>query len=126
MLLTNRVLAFLLLFSVSINVGLFQSFLNRPRAGEKTLQVSHDGKQLTLTIGDGQSYPVSVVMSSEQARALARSVNKQADEIDGELPVPPVTLTVEEAQQQDEATEREAAIQEQMRKGSTANPFENY
>jgi len=83
-----------------------------------------DGKQ--LTIGDGQSYPVSVVMDSDQARALARVVNEQADEIDGKMTVPPVTLTVKEAQQQDEARERKAANQEQMRKRRTDNPFENY
>jgi len=76
----NVVLAFLLLFSVCLNFGLMQSFFNRPRAGEKTLQVSHDGKQLTLTIGDGQSFPVSVVMDSDQARTLVRSVNEQAEE----------------------------------------------
>jgi len=85
---TNLVLAFLLMFSVCLNFGLMQSFMNRPRAAEKTLQVSHDGNQLTLTIGDGQSYPVSVVMDSGQARALACSVSEQAEEIDSGLPMP--------------------------------------
>jgi len=72
---TNLVLAFLLLFSVCLNFGLLQSFLDRPKAGER-------------------------------ARALARSVNSQADELemirtgprwlDGEIasrPVPDVGHT---------------------------------
>lgn len=141
---TSKILGCLLLFSVCLNFGMAQSYFNRPGAGEKLLSLERVGDMLHVTIGDGQSYPVTVVMNSDNARAFARSVNEQAELLDSGLPAAPKTVKatsdelerlqselqetrsrLEQCQQQRDARTREAEIQEKMRKVRSDNPFES-
>ena len=82
MLLTNRILAALLLFSVFLNIGLGSAYFEKRTSGEKQFSIGNDGRTVTLVLGDGRAEPVQLFLTADEARKAARTLDIHAGDVE--------------------------------------------